>query len=252
MFWDGGYLGNFTQNIIKRRYLLYPNKDVYWTIDINGWLLECISVPVIDGFSCIIDQIKPLFGLNSRGTNSLHIEYKLYVIYCVIVEQRTIIWDTPLSTIRKGCYPRNELVIRDQVRSILIFHDMLQLDNRSSLAESTILIRCCRNNVYAISRYEEKTYLNKQTLTNKERALSGQNNIRWFGNISYSDVTLEWLRNIAKINHIRLTDDTLVNVFSILKSEIEVIIDRIDHEYCWYSNHIINKLMGYIDIEKLR
>jgi hypothetical protein len=130
--WNGRYLGKFTSEII----LKHINKHMLLKIgDYEHW---CQYYTKFMHLTCIIDEIKPFFGIQKRGTNTITINNKNYTIMRAFVDIKhssrrsehlecpapvyniTNIFDTKTGKNPLKHYPS----LNEKVKHILIFRDI--------------------------------------------------------------------------------------------------------------------------------
>lgn len=101
--WDGTYLGSYTLKIITKEIAISGSTDIIWHIkcpveiangstvsalpELNSIIVQAKTTK--GSFSCIVDELKPLFGLIKRGTHTIHVNKKLFLIFRPTASQKT-------------------------------------------------------------------------------------------------------------------------------------------------------------------
>lgn len=155
--WDGTYLGVITDNQILLK--LYANKFEYWIIWYNGFI-STFMIKLSKFYNqCLVDELKPLFGLSKLGTHYATYKDK-YVILSrarTTIDNRFVVSDYTLNTGGTGgtggaggIIDPSLMLLVPKIREIYVFRDLLGLTKST---DSCIAIRRSdtSNNVYPVS-----------------------------------------------------------------------------------------------------
>jgi hypothetical protein len=226
--WDGSYLGKYTKEIL----LTNLNKPpVYWYIQTDTFSTFCIAKRTDDNFPCLCDELKPIFGLTRIGTHSIIIGNNFYVIYKVLIKHGYIIEDCKLSEISPSI-PIEELSeFNQRIRFIYTFRELLGI---LSISENDIILRETRKFKYTpLSNRDAKNSIDKKQSKIKSEILN-----KWFQDSSISATCKEMFRYT--------TDEEITELISVYQDKIETVIKRINADYIWYTNTIMQRVYNYL------
>lgn len=157
--WNGTYLGEISDENIKNRF--YYSSFEYWIVALDRYLTTCMVKKTKHYTTCLVDELKPIFGLNKLGTH--YCKYK--TSYAILIRARTnltgdlIISDTLLSS----CVNILDSGIIEQIKRIYIFRDLLCLTKST---DSSIALRIndkLNSVVYPISMIDSNIKLERLT-----------------------------------------------------------------------------------------
>lgn len=139
--WNGTYLGILTsENILTT----IRTNVTYCRISYKGCETTCILRWIKNSLPCLIDEIKPLFGLEKLGTHWAHYKSK-----CVMLIQYT---GSPYYLLKdiKSKYPH---IVKDKsflyrIQQIYVFREILQLSHSN---DSSIRVLISNQNFIPIS-----------------------------------------------------------------------------------------------------
>lgn len=136
--WDGTYLGSYTLKIITKEIAISGSTDIIWHIkcpveianspavsaspELNSIIVQAKTTK--GSFSCIVDELKPLFGLIKRGTHTIHVNKKLFLIFRPTVNQKTNNKEVEYFAerdVREVEDLECDSIFRQQVRAIYVF-----------------------------------------------------------------------------------------------------------------------------------
>lgn len=139
--WDGSYLGILSsENILTT----VRTNVTYCRISYKGCETTCILRWIKNSLPCLIDEIKPLFGLEKLGTHWAHYKSK-----CVMLIQYNGSPYYPLKDI-KSKYPHilDDKSFRYRIQQIYVFREILQLSQSN---DSSIRILISGQNFIPVS-----------------------------------------------------------------------------------------------------
>lgn len=134
--WDGTCLNKYNDITIMNRYI-YEKKE-YWDIEINKYRILCLAKCKKNHTPCIVDELKPLFGLEKLGTHYLKVGAKIYILTKIIINNSEIIFDKSLSSLSKDELNNINAYLADKILDIYVFKDLLRMKN---FKDSDICIR---------------------------------------------------------------------------------------------------------------
>lgn len=170
--------------------------------------------------SCLIDELKPIFGLPKLGTHRCKQGGKDRILIRCPIKNNQIQDEMTLNMLEN---PSG--IMKLQVQEIFAFRELLGV---TCSYESSILIRKGTNNTYPISFYEPgmKTTNDKTTPFN---VLD-----KWFEDTSIDEV----VKRLLKIKSI----DRMGVVLHDLRTKIENVIERVDRELIIYKTYIMDRI----------
>ena len=243
--WDGSHLGSYSFAItsvwehegVRYNSVVLPDG---WSEKISGGVIHCTTCRTNDTLSCIIEEIKPLFGISKRGIHRITISNREYLLYYVPISLKgELIWETPLNRLDAKHHLRTNPLFRMKVQDIIAFCDIMAL---TGTTESHICIRSSLENSFALINTNEKSNtipkaefydysIIPKTLFNK-----------WFGEeTQISDV----VRSMIRCQHKQGTYE-MNALISRLRAEIEDIIKKYDNSYIWYAAIIIDRTSRHL------
>ena len=222
--WDGSNVTNLiTQsNIYEAEY----RKNKYWVIehtDENGnkQVEICIIRSCKSSIPCLIDELKPVFGLQKMGTHWCKQAGKNKIlIKCVKTPEGYIKEEITLNQVEVITF-----LLKLQVQEIFAFRELLGV---TCSYGSSIIVRETRNNVYPISFYEPNM------LTVDKKIIPFTVLDKWFEDTSI-DIVVKRLCKIHKI-------ENLGTVLHNFRNKIEKIIERVDRNAITYKSCIMNRI----------
>lgn len=278
--WDGSFLGIFDPSIVIQHWItdkikyyglwinletipilgersVAPNQfnklqppvttmSVTTNRPVEGWVYG-IMIATEDRLPCILDAIKPLFGINRRGIHQLQIGSRRYLIYYVPVTlDRAVIWETPVTRLGPRHPLRQDPDFRLAVQRLIACCDILGL---SQTGESVFWIRPGIKTSYVPINTNDKittilkadiydySILTKVLITN------------WFGEDLPIDQVVKEMLHYKSPGMLRIPlmpSDDLVTLTSKLRNQINQIIMTFDSNYIWYANFVIDRLSRYL------
>lgn len=216
--WDG----TDVSDIISRSdiYEAEYGKNKYWIIQ-NVKKVTCLMRNSKSTIPCLIDELKPVFGLQKLGTHWCKQGGKIRIlIKCVETSEGHI--KEELSINKLETYSP---LIKLQIQEIFAFRELLGVTCSYS---SNIIIRECKNNLYPISFYEPNM------LTTDTKIIPFTVLEKWFNDSSIDFV----VKRLCKIHSL----DRLSVVLHNLRNSIEETIDRVDRRLITYKSCIINRI----------
>lgn len=214
--WDGSSLGEHPQSVVVQSTVV--GKITYWLLEINNERALCSVKKSIGTYMCVVDEMKPLFGLQKLGTHRIKIKKEYVLTREVEGEDGKPVIDPVLSTI-----PAERVEsVRTEVQKILAYRDLLGI--ASSFERNIVLRDNC-----PISVREYSTVLDKSNTGILSKRLLD----KWF-------VEREVCEVIKKIAEYRGNPQRCV---ANLRERMEGVINRVDKEWIWYSGFIVDRLM---------
>ena len=248
--WNGSHLGCYTDIILKQ----WTREGSNYCVIIlpKGWyasltdkqlslgegILYCTYVCTKNVFPCIVEELKPLFGLAKRGIHRITIDNREYILYYVpITVSGELIWETPLSRLDLRHPVRNDPLFRFEIQKIIAFCDLLSLSNTN---ESHILIRPGISTIEASTTYVPIN--SNENATTIVRA--PQNNFsiiskvlftRWFGEETPLDTII---KNMVSYS----SKDNLTVITTRLRDQLTNIVTKYDRTMLWYVHFVLGRI----------
>lgn len=244
--WDGSWL---TKASFLRQWDFQGKKIAVITYGENEEEICCQYNKLDDSLAIIIDEMAPLFKLSKRGTHRAIIGKTKYILYRVEYINGVVIAETSLSSTMASDPLRKNEQLRIEVRKQIIFQDLIAINR---LGESHIILRLPfgaegaggANGSDVLNVLNEAgrcPYIILGSYTDK-KDLNDKLSLTW-SNISPSLRA----KYFDEKNSIHTVLKTMINKDELceLNYEIEQIIKRINREYLWFANFIINRLRRY-------
>jgi len=230
ILWDGTYLGTISdEDIIEK----FTNIFEYWRIKINNNIFIAIIRKSKDYSPCLIDELKPLFGLTKSGTHYIKYKYKYIVLIKPYLDNDMVINEVQLNQI--DITKLNDNLV-DKIKRIYVFKDLLCLNKAT---DSSIVIRKSKYSdiSYPLSLLDGTLKISKITDISKSTYLPETVFKKWIKDESPAKI-LAKMCNIYDL-------DKLDKITFRLKSEIENIVKRVsDDFYVDLSNILITKIQN--------
>jgi hypothetical protein len=223
--WDGSDLGSYPDDIIV--YEDAHDNVKYWKITIGNRTEVCMYRKYTNMFPCVVDELKPFFGLTKNGTHKIKIGSTRYIITRLHQDaDGDPIFGRPLSKILPDDPLRMDDYISQEIRKILAFRELLAI---SSSYESNIWLHPTGATYQPISVREINSKLDK----GQDVSVVTSGIIKkWFSKISLSQ-TIKQL-----VNYHGDPSECLVRT----RKDVDKVISRVDENYIMYSNFIQDRL----------
>lgn len=247
--WDGSDLGSFKSSIIKKIIEdkwtvlnLSKNKQIYKKYKIsptkNIKLITLLNSKYSE-FNLLIENIKPLFGLMKRGTHTLKIDKKRYIIYYIPFDHKNnqLTNEINLSELDHDNFLRKDPQFILSVQNIFIFRELLLLCNNH---EKNILIRKFEMSdhiIYHPVSQQEKNY--KINEKRKQQIIPSTIYRKWFKYNDKKTVLITILKQIYQ-------EDQISTIIFTIQEKLEQIIKNFNPKYSLYGQEIINRLSSFI------
>lgn len=215
-------------------------KTKYWLIHIpdsdkeKGFSETCIAKGSKNNIPCLIDELKPIFGLQKLGTHwCKHKGKYMILIRCVKTPDDHIKQELTLDKIdvRKNTSSDSSEgsrmgLLKLQIQEIFAFRELLGI---SCSFESSILIREYKNSIYPISQSEASMSFNDTKCRVPETMLN-----KWFEETNIDTV----VARILKIHDLRYMTEVLNDI----GTKIESVIERLDRTLIAYKDGIVSRI----------
>lgn len=218
--WDGSEISDFIND--KKTIIEEGNYEcnTYWQITCEEIKEICIARSTKCTLACLIDEIKPIFGLEKMGTHWAKFKNKKYILIKPEIIKGIIIKEITLNQIN---YNRR---IEKDVQKIFIFRELLGM---SKNFETSIVLRKKGLEIKAISYYEPN-----MTPSNSGKVLPNTVLEKWFKNTSI-DLEVKKMFNIEKLDNINY-------VLFELRGKLEKIFYRLDPESVTNLDEILSRV----------
>jgi hypothetical protein len=237
-------LGSFDESVIFQHWTTDKIKYSGLRIESKG-IIYGVLIPTENQLPCIIDAIKPLFGITKRGMHQLQIGSRRYIIHYIPVgPDRTVVWETPVSALDSKHPLRRDPDFRQKLQSLIAFCDILGL---SQTGEYSFWIR---PNSGVVGSYVPINVNHKIPSLMKAEIydysiLTKVLIDRWIGeDLPIADI----VKSMVNFNQGAGPSDArdLVTVSTILRDQISAVIRHFDPNYIWYTNFIMDRLTRYL------
>ena len=250
--WNGSHLGDYPKNVIVQKWKIgtinyfglvlppcaFPENTRLLSI---GGIIYCTWIKGNNLFPCIVEDLKSVFGLPSRGFHRIKIGRIEYILYYIPVTiDNRLVWETALSEIESKNPLRKNESFMTNVRKTLAFCDILAL---SMTTEKNIRIRVgtC-GELIPISVNGKESVLVKNTLITFG-VLSKTLFTKWFNeDVSMSNVIKEMINAVTS----PFTETDLTYKLSSLRRLIEDVIKRYDNNLIWYASCILDRISRHM------
>lgn len=223
--WNGTFLGVYKSDIIRSTVL---KQDKYFRLSSQKFDEICIYRNMKTykhaTFACIVDELKPIFGLMKLGTHSIKIGTKYYMLIKPCYDGQIIIEDKKLE-----CFVNfNNENFREKIRNIFVFRDLLDLKPHH---QNTVRIRKINNRYHPVSFIDNDSNnsVNYNSVTDAIVA-------NWLDPYTFEEI----LKNTI------IVSETRHEQLYYYREKIKDVILAIDKSHISFAHSIIAKLGNYI------
>jgi hypothetical protein len=255
--WDGSFLGTFDESSIVQRWTI--DKIKYSAIRMAppdgastsrpsmAGIVYGIIIPTENRLPCIIDAIKPFFGIHKRGIHQLQIGRTRHLIYYIpITSTRSILWETPVSALGLKHPLRHDPDFRPKLQCLIAFCDILGL---SQTGEYSFWIRPSADGYVPINTNDKITSIMKAEIYDYS-ILSKVLINRWIGeDLPIADIVKSMVNfggGLGPLEAGPSKPGDLVTITTDLRNQIDQVIRHFDPNYVWYTNFIMERLTRYL------
>lgn len=227
--WDGS---NVTDILLKAEILEgIFNKTTYWIIKLDRKYTCIVKNKIFnsqksgnnESLPCIIDEIKPLFGLPKVGSHWCKLFGKHRVLLrCT--DNDIIREDIALNKLDMTVVKKNQILFY-QIQELFTFRELLGITQSFN---SNVVVRTDGKNVYPLSINESSMVIDDSNVL-PTTVLD-----LWFEDTSVDKVALRLLK-VRSINDIK-------NIHK-LRSDIEKVIERVDRRNIIYASYIVTRII---------
>ena len=256
--WDGSDISEKINDESVRLYQAKWKKRKYFLIeDTKDNSTQIVLTKTCkNALPCLIDELKPAFGLPKVGTHWFKMGAKLYIIYIPLIQGGDVIEEITLKDIgvvekevkkRTGEKKVKKILmdvkdlrfdetLKRRIRNTFIFRELLGV---SQNFEKHIILRRQDHEVIPIS-FDETDLSNEKAdkpLHEMEKKVLPDTIIeRWFGNMDLNEATAQLL-NVTHSEQIttRLSD---------LHTELQIIQERLAPDKCLNVCEILTRIRG--------
>lgn len=218
--WDGSDISDFIKDpktvIEEGGY----KKNVYWKIKHGNNEEICLKRNSSSNMACLIDEMKPVFGLEKIGTHWFKFKAKTVIIFKIVMENGSILEEITLDQISH----KKELAT--EVRRIFLFREML---GTSSNFEKNIILRKKGYYIKPVSFYEPNMNPSHHGKVIPDTILE-----KWFKDTDLDEATKIFF-NIDKLENIN-------KILLDLKKKLLDIFNRIDMNAITNLDEIISRI----------
>lgn len=246
--WDGSDIGVIDEKCILEKHKIEDTNEELWIISVDGKTKIEVQVKnVKDKFQCLIDELKPIFGLFKQGTHFAICGKKKYMLIKSSIV-RTIkggILHYRLSgNLRDSSYDVKNQVFVEQVRAIYGFRYLFGITQSCD--------RLIRMRYYKYGNPEPVGTSEVTTSIDIRKVKSIPNTImkKWFteSKVNPEIIFIRTLSRLVRIhNEQEIKDIELITRYSNAMYEI---VNRIDKSYISYISMVIKRfsdILSHID-----
>lgn len=172
-------------------------------------------------YPCLIDEIKPVFGLHKVGTHWFRQYNKIMILQKARTRNGVVIQELRLNDLS---YHHERL--EPEVRKIFTFRELLGMSKNH---ESAIILREFEDVIVPISFYEPG-----MDPAHKGKVIPESILKRWFGNMTI-DLLVKKLLQIEK-------SDEMTKKLAEIRSHLEEIVNRVDKEQITFVDEILTRI----------
>lgn len=145
--WDGSHLGTIHKHQIIRDFNVDNHR--YWVVMIGDVTITAIVRTTQGYVPCIIDELKPVFGLTKLGTHTVKIKSKLYILIRVLHNDDNILIRELMLNEAGDELTSNEQ-FRDYVRRVYVFRDTFAISRTFDSSITCRTITTVSGNTYTV------------------------------------------------------------------------------------------------------
>lgn len=223
--WDGSDLGSYPDDVIIYEDAFDNIK--YWKINVDGNTELCMYRKYTNMFPCVVDELKPVFGVTKNGTHKIKIGASKYIITRLHQDGNgEPIFSRPMNKVPTDDPLRMDERLCDEVRRILAFRELLAI---TSSFENNIWLHPTGESYQPVSVREINSKLDK----GQDVSVVTSGIIKkWFSKTSLSQM----IRQL--VDYHGDPTECLVRI----RKELDKVITRVDGNYIMYSNFIQDRL----------
>lgn len=232
---DGEHVGAYqTKDKSLFNYVVWQKNEIYSRLTFTGdVVVVCQLIRTFDGFPCIVDNLRALFGLVQRGTQRIKLDSYEYIMYYVPVVDSIIVRDTPLSAIKNIAELRDNDDFRVAVQRNLLFRDIVGFGTNGI---SCLAVRQMGQKMSVLSTKETCTPTTKKDLYSSQYVCSNMSNAiikMWFEeHVDHGDIIRTMLGGDSRAT---------INM-EILQEQIHNIVCSIDPGWVHLSSIIFDRI----------
>ena len=233
--WDGSDVSDLIKDEGTRVHEAHSEKRMYWIIERRGEIETILVKSSSHTFACLVDELKPVFGLEKVGTHWVKLHGKIYILFKPEKDRRNvIIEELTLNEYKKDKNDENDKNheykydknFEREVRKIFLFREIIGVPRNT---EKNIILRIKGLYVQPISFYEAN--LNPRV---DGKVLSNIILDRWFKDVDLDKAVSE----LFQITSIEQINDILLP----LEQKLREIIERTDPSSVMFVGEILSRV----------
>lgn len=220
--WDGSNVTDFIEDdhtILEEG--VYEKKK-YWIISNRGEKEVCLVRSATSSLPCLIDEIKPIFGLEKIGTHWFKFKGKIMILIRLEREQDSVLEEL---TLNEFGYNKD---LEYEIQKIFVFRELLGI---SKSYEKSIILRNKKFFIKPISFYEPN-----MCPANCSKVIPDSVLEKWFKGVNIDQIVLK-LIGVNSIENMNI-------VLSEIKSKMDQIVLRVDPNAVMHLDEIISRIRG--------
>ena len=219
--WDGSEVTELIKDETTKVHEARSEKRMYWIIE-KGDEKETVLVKSSSHtFACLVDELKPVFGLEKVGTHWAKIHGKTYILFKPEKDRKNVILEE--LTLSEYKYDKN---LEKEIQKIFLFREIVGVPRNT---EKNIILRVKGLYVQPISFYEAN--LNPRI---DGKVLSNIILDRWFKDVDLDKAVSE----LFQITSIEQINDILLP----LEQKLREIIERTDPSSVMFVGEILSRV----------
>lgn len=223
--WDGSDLTEFIKDEAIKIHEAKSEKRMYWIIENEkGKEREKEEVLVKSSahtFACLVDELKPVFGLEKVGTHWVKLYGKIYILFKPEKNRKNVLIEE--LTLNDYKYDKN---LEKEIQKIFLFREIVGVPRTT---EKNVILRIKGLYVQPISFYESNLKPN-----NSGKVLSNIILDKWFKDVDLDKAVAEFF----KIQSIEQINDVLLP----LHQKLEEIVKRTGPSSVMYVDEILSRI----------
>jgi hypothetical protein len=219
--WDGSDVSELIKDAGTKVHEAWTEKRMYWIIEREKEKEIVIVKKSSHIFACMIDELKPVFGLEKIGTHWVKIHSKIYILFKPEKDRKGEIIEE--LTLNEYKYDKN---LENEIQKIFLFREIVGVPRNT---EKNVILRMKGLYVQPLSFYESNL-----SPKGSGKVLSNLVLDKWFKNTDLDEAVCKFMgiTSIEQINEILLP----------LHKKLEDVIQRTDPTSIMYVDEILSRL----------
>ena len=232
--WDGSDVTEFIKDETTHIHEAQSEKRMYWIIERENEIETVLAKTSTHTFACLVDELKPVFGLEKMGTHWVKLHGKIYILFKpekdrknVILEELTLNeYKNDKNDKHKNHEYKYDKNFEREIRKIFLFREIVGVPRNT---EKNVILRIKGLYVQPISFYEANLKPD-----NSGKVLSNIILDRWFKDVDLDKAVADFFQitSIERINDVLLP----------LHQKLEEIVKRTGPSSVMYVDEILSRI----------